>query len=573
MKRIVSLLIVSLLIFAFCLPVLAEDAGSDSSPFGPGYAKQGYVPLQFVFPTDNKHGEYAAACVWGTNPKDGKLAVYQETVQSRQQGELLEKFLQANSDVIPYSNNQYNLWKAWNEVQAPFLRVEYIQGKTKAGETERKQLPENEIRLLPSSQIEADRAAGIKLYYPDDPGLAPGGYGTYEFLPPDFQVKTVSNGVTAELKAGQEYTASAEFYLNYPMGTENVLVELFHRANGQMERIASQVVNFGPFQSITLQGQYKAAASQDEQIVAVVHRADWFNQTEYNRYSLPGPETEDFDLIDKDGIKLVPPGGKWVEENFANNIMSSQVKPAPVNLTVVSIETSVDGRQANPNERYNVSVYFKNDSTVPLDNVPVALFNDQWRAKLWDSSGQEVQYITHMEPGQTVQLDSTVSAPPEGSRTLTAYIDIAPIEDKYAETDNSDNILQKTVEVRPLATDARVVSIKPANPYPYAGDDSYIIADFARDDQGPETVTVQLEISGPGASKQKTTTLGRNGTCRLIAPVKFTKAGSFTYTASIWVLDGQDSDPSNNQKSVMVKVKTLAQPPTVESGTEVEIIS
>ncbi|NSW82742.1 MAG: hypothetical protein HPY90_05615 [Syntrophothermus sp.] len=131
----------------------------------------------------------------------------------------------------------------------------------------------------------------------------------------------------------------------------------------------------------------------------------------------------------------------------AEYYVPEDIKSLP-NLSVVSIETSVDGRQANPNERYNVSVYFKNDSTVPLDNVPVALFNDQWRARLWDASGQDVQYISHMEPGQVVQLDSTVSAPPSGSRTLTAYIDISPIEDRYEETTNEDNVKKKTVQVK-----------------------------------------------------------------------------------------------------------------------------
>ncbi len=120
------------------------------------------------------------------------------------------------------------------------------------------------------------------------------------------------------------------------------------------------------------------------------------------------------------------------------------IPKAGVNLVAVDIDPGTD--EAQPGGRYNGTVTFANDSAVPLEDVPVAFYNGQYRGYLKDFNGNTVT-SADFAPGEEKTFKFTWTAPGAGEATLKGVIDTPPLPDNYAETDESDNLIDVEVPV------------------------------------------------------------------------------------------------------------------------------
>ncbi|MDI6906421.1 MAG: hypothetical protein QMC81_02875 [Thermoanaerobacterales bacterium] len=119
--------------------------------------------------------------------------------------------------------------------------------------------------------------------------------------------------------------------------------------------------------------------------------------------------------------------------------------PKPeVNLIAVDIDPGVD--EPEPGQKYTGTVTFYNASDMPLEDVPVAFYNGAFRGYLKDDAGNTVT-SADFAPGEEKTFNFTWTAPGTGEATLKGVIDTPPLPDNYAETDESDNIVEVRLSV------------------------------------------------------------------------------------------------------------------------------
>ncbi len=122
------------------------------------------------------------------------------------------------------------------------------------------------------------------------------------------------------------------------------------------------------------------------------------------------------------------------------------VPKAEMNLMASSIDPGIPSDEAEPGERYTATVKFKYFGNVPVDNVPIAAYNGEYRATL-KKSGQPIT-TDNFAPGDIKTYTFDWTAPGSGETVLKGVIDTPPLENKYQETTEEDNIVQTTVLVR-----------------------------------------------------------------------------------------------------------------------------
>ncbi|MFZ5898544.1 MAG: hypothetical protein ACOYU7_05145 [Bacillota bacterium] len=120
------------------------------------------------------------------------------------------------------------------------------------------------------------------------------------------------------------------------------------------------------------------------------------------------------------------------------------IPKAGVNLVAVSIKPGT--LEPEPGRQHEGTVTFENRSTIALTQVPVAFFNGQYRGYLLDDAGNVVTRVD-FAPGEKKTFKFKWTAPGSGTVTLKGVIDTPPLPDDYAETDESDNIVEIQLSV------------------------------------------------------------------------------------------------------------------------------
>ncbi|MEG6512401.1 hypothetical protein V6C32_10805 [Desulforamulus ruminis] len=114
------------------------------------------------------------------------------------------------------------------------------------------------------------------------------------------------------------------------------------------------------------------------------------------------------------------------------------------NLTVDEFEAGVE--EAVIGEKYNGSVCFTNESTVTdLQDIPVAVYNNGWKINL----GFGFDTI-NLKAGESKEIPFTYTAQAVES-VLKAVIDTPPLENKYTETTEDDNVAEISLTTGILA--------------------------------------------------------------------------------------------------------------------------
>ncbi|WP_027365742.1 hypothetical protein [Desulfotruncus alcoholivorax] len=115
-----------------------------------------------------------------------------------------------------------------------------------------------------------------------------------------------------------------------------------------------------------------------------------------------------------------------------------------INLVASSIDPGVPD-EAEPGKTYTGTVKFKYFGTTPLENVPIGVFNGQYRATL-KKNGQPVT-SDNFAPDDVKTYTFTWTAPESGQTVLKGVIDTPPLPNAYQETTEEDNTIQITVFV------------------------------------------------------------------------------------------------------------------------------
>ncbi|MBO8128239.1 MAG: PQQ-binding-like beta-propeller repeat protein [Peptococcaceae bacterium] len=145
-------------------------------------------------------------------------------------------------------------------------------------------------------------------------------------------------------------------------------------------------------------------------------------------------------------INLDKPPVMWFfqEDTFEDNELTVPIPMDAVNLVAVSIDPGTD--EAKPGQRYRGTVTFANDADVPVTNVPVAFYNNEYRGCLTDDSGNKISRVDFPALSERT-YNFEWQAPPSGTVTLKGVIDTPPLPDDYAETDETDNICEAEAPV------------------------------------------------------------------------------------------------------------------------------
>lgn len=143
----------------------------------------------------------------------------------------------------------------------------------------------------------------------------------------------------------------------------------------------------------------------------------------------------------------------WSEITNVDNVKVVEVPTDAPNLVALRIDPGVSG-EAEPGARYTATVDFQNQSDQALTDVPVGGFHREYRAVLKDAAGNPVEYVS-FAPGEIKTFFFNWTAPEELSETiLIAAIDADPVENKFAETNEDDNVVEVTVPVREAILDS-----------------------------------------------------------------------------------------------------------------------
>jgi len=122
------------------------------------------------------------------------------------------------------------------------------------------------------------------------------------------------------------------------------------------------------------------------------------------------------------------------------------IPKAKVNLIASSLDPGVNDDEAEPNQAYTGTVTLKYFGNVPVENVPIAVFNGKYRAIL--KKNGTVVTSDNFVPGDIKKYTFTWHAPSSGEVILKGVIDTPPLENKYAETTEKDNIIEEIVYVK-----------------------------------------------------------------------------------------------------------------------------
>ncbi len=117
-----------------------------------------------------------------------------------------------------------------------------------------------------------------------------------------------------------------------------------------------------------------------------------------------------------------------------------------INLVASSLDPGITGDEAEPGERYTATIKLKCFGVGSAENVPIGGFNGQYRATL-KKNGQSVTN-DNLTSGDIKTYTFDWTAPESGETVLKGVIDTPPLENKYSETTENDNIIEETVFVR-----------------------------------------------------------------------------------------------------------------------------
>ncbi len=121
------------------------------------------------------------------------------------------------------------------------------------------------------------------------------------------------------------------------------------------------------------------------------------------------------------------------EINQENNMMIIKIT-SEINLVAVDIKSGASVPVLD--KKYTGTVTFKNDSAMALSGVPIAVYNNGYRATLNDSAGNVVTQADFL-PGETKQFTFTWTLCRFSK--LEGIINISPLPTVYPETNYKDN--------------------------------------------------------------------------------------------------------------------------------------
>ena len=184
-------------------------------------------------------------------------------------------------------------------------------------------------------------------------------------------------------------------------------------------------------------------------------------------HPFPQPEDGLTGIINHDEI-----GRVHQETTYEDNRVSAKVNiDMALNLVALGIHPGVSG-EAEPGASYTATVDFKNDSDKTLIGVPVGGFNREYKAIMKDAAGKEIQYVD-FAPGEIKSFYFTYSTPDSGLTRIRGVIDTPPLEDRYKEITESDNIVSMDVRIREAVTPVHRDSRLNLQAYSKAGQDVF----------------------------------------------------------------------------------------------------